>query len=256
MLKIEGSAFVSAQRTLASISSIGTHDPKFFVDQKAHIESKLSELDAELEKLNLNLSRKQLRRIQNELNVDPLNYSPDIQAALFDKSLQSLLERIEDELDARLLLYVSDDQVPYVLGEKQISNCDVSNSFPEAMADLGEAMFCFGFKRYTACVFHLMRSMECAVKGIGDKLNVTTIDKHGSDLSWGKIISNVKPAIDGMPKGLERDRWQGIHGLLYSVKEAWRNSTMHPKATYTEEEALEIYEAVRTFIRALAKEIP
>lgn len=255
MLKLEGAAFVRAQRLLAEMSNIGAQDAEYFVNNKDFVEINLADLDAQLEKLDLTLSRKQVRRTQAALRVEHQKYDPKTEAAHFGKSLQSLLERIEDELDAQLLLCVSEEQAPYVLGEKQISNHDVNNAFPNATSDLGEAMFCFGFKRYTACVFHLMRSMESAVITVGDRFGVTTIDKNGSTLSWAKIISNVKNAVDVLPTGDERDRWQHILSLLYSVKEAWRNSTMHPKATYTGEEALEIYDAVRAFIRALAKEV-
>jgi hypothetical protein len=39
---------------------------------------------------------------------------------------------------------------------------------------------------------------------------------------------------------------------LYIVKVAWRNEVMHPKQTYTFEEAKSIFGNVRTFIADLA----
>lgn len=41
-------------------------------------------------------------------------------------------------------------------------------------------------------------------------------------------------------------------GHLYNVKIAWRNEVMHPKKTYTAEEAKKLLNAVDTFIRDLA----
>ena len=36
------------------------------------------------------------------------------------------------------------------------------------------------------------------------------------------------------------------------MKLAWRNEVMHPKQTYTEEEALEVFAASKAFMRELA----
>ena len=37
--------------------------------------------------------------------------------------------------------------------------------------------------------------------------------------------------------------YSAIHANLYHVKIAWRNETMHPKATYDEGEALNVINA-------------
>jgi hypothetical protein len=39
---------------------------------------------------------------------------------------------------------------------------------------------------------------------------------------------------------------------LYAVKLAWRNEVMHPKVTYTSEEARRVLDAVKAFIEDLA----
>ena len=38
-------------------------------------------------------------------------------------------------------------------------------------------------------------------------------------------------------------KYAAISSNLYHVKLAWRNEVMHPKQTYTEEEALEVFAA-------------
>jgi len=40
---------------------------------------------------------------------------------------------------------------------------------------------------------------------------------------------------------------------LYNVKLAWRNEVMHPKQTYTVDEADSIFRNVRTFVQHLVK---
>jgi hypothetical protein len=54
----------------------------------------------------------------------------------------------------------------------------------------------------------------------------------------------------------KRDAWSESHSHLYHVKQAWRNGTMHPKKTYTQEEAEAVFAAVRVFMRHLAKLLP
>jgi hypothetical protein len=43
-----------------------------------------------------------------------------------------------------------------------------------------------------------------------------------------------------------------ITSHLYSVKVAWRNAVMHPKASYTEDEAEEVLRQVIIFVNHLA----
>jgi hypothetical protein len=113
--------------------------------------------------------------------------------------------------------------------------------------DLDEACNCLALARATACVFHLMRAMEEAVKILGTKLGVTNVEKE-----WGKILSDIGAKIEAMPKGQSRDEWSACHVNLYHVKQAWRNSTMHPKETYTTEQAKEVLDAVFAFLKQLA----
>lgn len=96
-------------------------------------------------------------------------------------------------------------------------------------------------------VFHLMRAMEAAVKALALRVGAAHVEKE-----WGKLLSDISTAIEAMPKGAERDRWSESHSHLYHVKQAWRNDTMHPKKTYTEEEARTVYQAVRSFMTHLA----
>ena len=58
--------------------------------------------------------------------------------------------------------------------------------------------------------------------------------------------------IELMKKGPRRSQWNAAHSMLYHVKEAWRNTTMHPGQKYTDDEAREILEAVKTFIKQLS----
>jgi hypothetical protein len=72
------------------------------------------------------------------------------------------------------------------------------------------------------------------------------------------MLANMDGAIQKMTdktaaQKRKKNRWSEARANLYHVKEAWRNESMHPKQTYTSEQAREVLEAVRVFMTALAK---
>jgi hypothetical protein len=122
------------------------------------------------------------------------------------------------------------------------------------MGDVEEASKCFAVGRYTACVFHLMRVMELSVQQLGKKLKVRLVQEK----NWQNIIDEVNKAVKNMPvKTLRRKEIQreytSIAAHLFNVKVAWRNPVMHPKVSYTEEEAKEIFNNVMIFLSYLVK---
>lgn len=124
---------------------------------------------------------------------------------------------------------------------------EVDGAFPACRDDIEEAGKCFALGRNTAVVFHLSRAMEAAVQALSTKLGIPNPERE-----WGKLLSDIKEKIEAMPKGTEiRNRWSENHTLLYHVKQAWRNDVMHPKESYTDEQAEEVYRATKSFMRNL-----
>lgn len=130
--------------------------------------------------------------------------------------------------------------------------------FEDARFDATEAGNCYAAGRNTACVFHLMRVMEHSLRALAGTLS---IDDPGSgpDRSWGAILGKIQTKIDAIAS--ERKGWkqregaffQGAHGLLIGVKDAWRNDCMHLEAKYDESDARRIYDAVNGFMGHLAQ---
>ncbi|HEV3081213.1 MAG TPA: hypothetical protein VGY66_15645 [Gemmataceae bacterium] len=169
----------------------------------------------------------------------------------YDLLLADLLARIEDQFRSRLFMYIPRAKAAY-WQEKALFGKEVEARFPRLSEDIEEAGKCFAAARYTASVFHLMRVMESAVKTIARKFKVTVNLRD----TWGDILRNIHAPIQAMPQATakqksKRDSWLSLEAHLYAVKEAWRNSTMHPKATYTEEEAKAIFGNVKTFMEQL-----
>ncbi len=67
-------------------------------------------------------------------------------------------ERIEDELQSVLCLYIPLDRVAYFVNAEPFG-ADFVQAFPSAAFDVEEAAKCLACARPTAAVFHLMRVM-------------------------------------------------------------------------------------------------
>jgi hypothetical protein len=159
---------------------------------------------------------------------------------------------IQDSLAGEEFLMVAANKRGYFKQSSPVFGDVAADKFAEAAEDIEEACKCFALDRYTATVFHLQRAMEAVVQKLGAKLNVTIVDKDDKDLSWGIIAGNMKTHVDAMPKGALKDRWSEALSLLYHVKQAWRNPTMHPKKTYTDAQAKDVLDAIGSLIRYLA----
>ncbi|HXZ01489.1 MAG TPA: hypothetical protein VEI03_15950 [Stellaceae bacterium] len=164
-----------------------------------------------------------------------------------------LYQRFKDELDAQKFLHVSPERIQYYR-KKQLFGPEVAGKFPEAREDIENAGNCYALGQPTACVLHLMRAMEATVEGLSLRLGVTILPRD----TWGRMLGKMDDKIKEMPEKTKpqkrkKARWSEARANLFHVKEAWRNESMHPRQTYTLDQARDVIEAVRTFMTGLAK---
>lgn len=150
------------------------------------------------------------------------------------------------ELEAVALLVLRPD-MSRIYREPAPFGHDVARVFSGASDDLEAAAKCLACRQGTACVFHLMRAMEHCVGVLCGKLSIPNPDRV-----WGMLLSDMNKAIEAMPKGDQRNQWSEAHANLYHVKQAWRNETMHPKQTYTPDQAEQVFRAMKSFMAHLA----
>ena len=88
--------------------------------------------------------------------------------------------------------------------------------------------------------------------------------KVPEEKEWQKIMDEINGAMKRMntpPKKMtprmkaRRDKYAAVVAHLTNVKNAWRNRVMHPKDTYTEEEAERIFNNAKDFMTYLAAEL-
>lgn len=210
----------------------------------------LDSLIVQLKEIGLILSINKTESIKHALALCKETEARTVAVNIFFQ-FKELKERIAQESQNKAFYCISLHEAELIDKGADIFTSEVNNKFSDITIDLGEAAKCFGFSRYTACVFHLMRSMERVLQVIGEDLGVELKNTKGAYPAWGNIISNINEKLHDKPA--ERKKWSSVMDRLYYVKDAWRNNTMHPKETYTEEEAKNVLEAVKLLLQALVK---
>ncbi len=164
-------------------------------------------------------------------------------------SITHLLSRLQDELSAQHFVRVADASL---YGRTDLFGPAVAKKFKAATADIENAGNCLAVGQATACVFHLMRAMEIAVRQLGKRLKVTITPQT----TWRQMTGNMDPKIKAMPEATERQKkkkndWEAARSNLHHVGSVWRNNTMHPAASYTQSQARDVINAVRVFMNGL-----
>jgi len=243
MLRFYADKFVLIAQRLGYISHIVKTYPKEVRYPPPPIEEDLIWLLKRLNELNLQLSVMTVGRILDYIKDDKISFER------LDNLIDELNQRIVDELKIRLIFIIPSNKETFYYPKIPLFGNEVSEKFADMNEDIYEAGNCFAVGRYTACIFHLMRIMEKAVQKLGKSLGILLVDEK----EWYAILTSVKAEINKMPKGSKKIVYSAIHDRLDSVRIAWRNETMHPKATYTEEEADSLLGAVKVFIKELLK---
>lgn len=167
-----------------------------------------------------------------------------------------LARRIHDELELRHLLALSPAE-RRLYEETSWFGADVASKFPSLLYEIGEASKCLALGRSTASAFHLIRSLEAVIRAISRCLHISDPIK-GADRNWGKMLDLVKKEIDRRwPASSDRMAGDGrffeeSYGILASIKNPYRNATMHFDTKYTTEEAKLLADIVSGFTKKVA----
>jgi hypothetical protein len=171
------------------------------------------------------------------------------------RHLEDLSSRIKDALQQRYFLYVPPEFERYY-AHPPLFGSEVESRFPAAIDDIDNAGKCLALGQGTACVMHLMRVIEVGLKALGAALKIPYAP------SWESYLNQIQAKIGAKHKTKsikwKRDEkfFRDVSGDLISIKQAWRNPSMHIDRRFAKEEAEEIFKAVKTFMLNLAKKLP
>ncbi len=202
-------------------------------------------------KLGLSMSVMMVQRMK-----DLLAENTPIALSEVAKMTGELDNRVIDEMKSRKFFSIEPDKVAIVDG-KNLFGEEVTEAFPSAIVDIEEAGKCLAFERWTATVFHLMRAMEVGLNVLGKALGLPVTTNQ----NWGSILKKCNKELSE-PQAKRSPEWasdnaffSGASAYLRSVKDAWRNPTMHVAQVYTEVQAEDIWNAVKAFMRQLSTKL-
>jgi hypothetical protein len=137
-------------------------------------------------------------------------------------------------------------------GQKAPFGDAVANKFKRAIDEIENAGNCLALRQPTACVFHLMRAMEIAVRQLGRRLNINITPQT----TWRLMTDQMNAKIKTMPAAADaqkrkKNNWEAASMNLHHIGSVLRNNTMHPAASYTQAEARDVFNATRVFMNGL-----
>jgi len=212
------------------------------------------------EAINLTSAIKQLARIEDELELHPGIKRSQL-LALFEE----LRNRLEDELQSRMFLYV--ENTVYWENETLFGS-EVFDKIWEATDDIYEAGSCFAVGRAGGTIYHCMGIMQAVLFKIGNALGCTI----NLDIDyWGTVTQTIRGALDVRRKQAEVNKgdidawaeWKRLEASynellsdLGAVEKAWRHPSAHHRQTYTIAQAEKVLDKVKDFAQHAATLLP
>jgi hypothetical protein len=171
------------------------------------------------------------------------------------EKISALSLHVMFEMQAQLFFHVPSKDASYYSQHEPLFFEGFRDAFPSVISEVEEAGKCLALNRHTASVFHLMHVMEVALKALARKLEIPYAP------SWESYLRQISNRLSEKwkDKPLEWKNDEGFYrdaaALLLAVKIAWRNPTMHMVRSYSFDEAKEVFESVRGFMRHLATKL-
>jgi hypothetical protein len=225
----------------------------------------LTKIESHCKPLDLTYSIRQIARIENSLQRGGYTL-PNVCQMLI-----ALRERVDDELAARIFFSVETHdlylfRVTEIPGRmelklpRELFGDEVVGSFPSSLRDIEDASKTLAYGQGTACVFHLMRVLECGLRALAVSLNDSRINPK-TNPSWENILSKCDEELQ-KPLAKRSAEWKtdepffsSATANLRAVKDAWRNPTMHVEIFYDPEMAKDVWHSSRAFMRHLATKL-
>ena len=250
MLRFHADRFVELLNLITTVEKLLEAHDSFFEDKgtSAFVADLAQQLLGHLEALQLHTSAKKASQIHSVLTQ--LDHCPTVALGqLVKKYCEELRERVAHELEKRAIYYISDHVD--LLSDSPLFGDNVEEAFPSAQYDISEAGRCLALRRPTACVLHLMRALEVGLASLADTLGMTLTTEN-----WNTILNDIETEIRSRTKATHGQAWKDKDEPFFAesathfrfIKNSWRNHAMHAKDKYTEEQAEEIYNSVRSFL--------
>lgn len=204
-------------------------------------------------KISLSLREMQSRRMDVSSLATELR---NIQEAIMVDSVKQWFIKVSPELSP-------------LVDNAALFGTDVATAFPSAQKDLTEAGNCLAVECGTACVFHLMRASEVALRVLAADRQVSYPDASLSSKQVGDLLAALDGKLSDLRKAngnlwpsrdVKDEQISFFHKAVAEFRdfnEAWRKymAHAHEGAFYDADTAKGIMKHVRTMMELLAPKI-
>jgi hypothetical protein len=218
---------------------------------KLQVKERLGSMEELCDSINLKLAAQQVSRFAYMLEgtVTPQRIATEA---------RHLYDLISDQMKEKLFLFVPDHQVTFL--KQNAFSKKVSTEFPSTAFEIAQAGRCYAAGCWTACVFHLMRTLEVGLAALGKVFGISL-----AYTNWGPAIDQIESKIRNMgqdPIWKARSGWKEeqqfysqVVSFLAVAKDAWRNYTAHGNSQYTEGQAALMCLNVKAFLEKAAERL-
>jgi len=222
-----------------------------WAEGQKHLESAVTELGPVLKPLPLSRSLwEQFERLEKQVLLrDPALWQ------VTGIMVREFHLNVVTDLKANCYLLIPSGLYSLYVQQEPPFGRDVDGAYPHTRYDIAAAARCLALDEWTACVFHLMRAAELALRHLARQLHIKYVDIR----DWAEILRDVDGVLKVMenkPKTTQRNRRLKYYGIarteLSGFRVAWRNHVMHSRDTYNEKEAAAIYGHVERLMQHLA----
>ena len=238
---------VSLTEHVVNTQCILWDSPDVFPDPRENVRYNAKKVFEEAEFLSLPSTKKQAARLYQYAKDQEQTHEK------IDRAAEELHTRLRDELDSLTLFYVPQDKLNFY-NKTDLFGQEFKSNFPEANAEISEGANCFAFDRFTACAFHLMRSLEIVLKTIFVALGLPPPTVAGAK-NWSSILREIKDKLDTNRTIPDKAFYEGAYAFLAAAKNPMRNATMHVDITYDEQSVRSLFDAVGAFMRHVATKL-
>jgi hypothetical protein len=214
-----------------------------------------------------------LTRISTGFNIDepllqPLGRSEPFTLAELSFELKELQREMAEALSINKFIILPASDAGF-FDNYLLFGFDVAKKFPQANIEIKAAGTCYAIGGYNACVFHLMRAAEVGARSMVTRLKVQKhLIRNGRPIplelcDWGTLIAALEKGVQALSQGTatskrKKDNFEFYNhavGAFRNFKDAWRNNVSHMRKDYKQDEAKDIIDNTRQFMRHLATKL-
>ena len=251
LLKFHAHDFVVIARKISWIETMAghlrIHNPAYMQNT---LPDNLYEPEA-FEELRDNLRLLSLDSAEDQMNRMIALFTTNPTAEEVASALTELQNRLDDQL-ARRIFYQLRPQTAHLFEAHNPFGQAVADNFPSASHDIHEACKCYASERFDATVYHLMRAMESPLRCLAKNLHV----KYSP--GWSPYLTKIDKRLRNTKIRIPKKRKEFLSNastLLFAIKDAWRNETMHLESVYGPDQTARIFESTKAFMMHLATEL-